>query len=190
MIKKNLCILGSTGSIGTSTLDVVKRHADKFNVVALSAHSNVNLLCEQTEEFRPSKVVIGTQELAEQLSVLLKSLNIRDVEICYGPDALLDIAGNDDSDTVMASIVGSSGLLPTLKAVEAGKRVLLANKEALVTSGQIFIDAVAKSGAQLLPIDSEHNAIFQCLPESEQSSPGLCKLKKRGVSKILLTGSG
>lgn len=190
MTIRNLCILGSTGSIGTSTLDVVRKHADKFNIVSLSAHSNVKLLCEQILEFRPSRVVIGNEVLAKQLSNQLKEIGFSETEVLSGEDALLDISGSQESDTVMASIVGSSGLLPTLKAVEAGKRVLLANKEALVTSGQIFLDAVAKSGAQLLPIDSEHNAIFQCLPESEQSTPGLCNLKAKGVSKILLTGSG
>ncbi len=187
---RQLCVLGSTGSIGTSTLDVVKRHPDKFSVVSLSAHSNVDLLFHQCREFSPKTVVLGTKEKADALIVKLIEASISGIEVLFGANALEQIAQAKQSDTVMAAIVGASGLMPTLAAVEAGKRVLLANKEALVTSGQIFIDAVKKSGAQLLPIDSEHNAIFQCLPEQEQQRPGFCNLTNSGVSKVLLTGSG
>ena len=190
MSLKKICILGSTGSIGTSTLDVIAKHPEKFRVISLSAHSNVELLFQQILAFSPEKAVISTAELASSLLQKLSDADHTSTQVEYGEAALIEIAGDKASDTVMASIVGSSGLLPTLTAVEAGKRVLLANKEALVTSGKIFIDAVEKSGAQLLPIDSEHNAIFQCLPETEQARPGQCQLLDKGVSKILLTGSG
>ena len=187
---QRLSVLGSTGSIGVSTLDVVARHPERFQVVSLSAHQNVDLLVQQCQQFKPAQVVIGTKALAKVLQERLAALALGDIEISYGSDALIDIASSDNIDTVMAAIVGSSGLPPTYGAVKAGKKVLLANKEALVTSGQIFIDAVRESGAQLLPIDSEHNAIFQCLPESEQQRPGQCDIDAKGISKILLTGSG
>lgn len=187
---QRLSVLGSTGSIGVSTLDVVARHPERFQVVSLSAHQNVDLLVQQCQQFKPAQVVIGTKALAKVLQERLAALALGDIEISYGSDALIDIASSDNIDTVMAAIVGSSGLPPTYGAVKAGKKVLLANKEALVTSGQIFIDAVRESGAQLLPIDSEHNAIFQCLPEAEQQRPGQCDIAAKGISKILLTGSG
>ena len=187
---RKLCILGSTGSIGTSTLDVVKRHPDKFQVIALSAHSSVDAIFAQCLEFSPRSVVMVSTEAAQLLSVKLQQHNLSHISVQSGEQALADIATDKASDTVMAAIVGASGLLPTLAAVKAGKRVLLANKEALVTSGEIFMDAVKASGAELLPIDSEHNAIFQCLPEKEQQRPGFCQLKDNGISKILLTGSG
>jgi len=182
--------LGATGSIGISTLDVVRRHPDKFHVVSLSAHSSVDLMLEQCLEFNPKTVVMVSQSAANSLSEKLADKGYQHIKVDYGEAALVDIAKSDAIDTVMAAIVGASGLMPTLAAARAGKRVLLANKEALVTSGAIFIDAVRESGAQLLPIDSEHNAIFQCLPEQAQQSPGHCQLEKNGVSKILLTGSG
>lgn len=185
-----LCILGSTGSIGESTLDIVRRHPDRFTVVSMSANSRVDNMFHQCQEFLPSHVVMGSEQSANALKTKLIDAGLSNIEVNFGEQSLCDIAASDDIDTVMAAIVGSSGLMPTLSGVKAGKRVLLANKESLVTSGQIFIDAVRASGAKLLPIDSEHNAIFQCLPEFEQKRPGECQLSDNGISKILLTGSG
>ncbi|GLX77191.1 1-deoxy-D-xylulose 5-phosphate reductoisomerase [Thalassotalea insulae] len=190
MQTRHLCILGSTGSIGESTLDVVRRHPDKFIIHALSANASVDKLYLQCQEFSPRVVVLVNEQAAEQLKQKLKANGQTDITVLSGSSALVDIAQSEQSDTVMAAIVGASGLLPTLAAVEQGKRVLLANKEALVTSGQIFIDAVKRCGAELLPIDSEHNAIFQCLPLSSQEQIGACHLADNGVSKVLLTGSG
>jgi len=187
---RKLCVLGATGSIGQSTLDVVARHPDKFGVVALSANTNVEKLFEQCAAFLPEIAVMACERSAKLLRDKLAQANLSNIEVQFGEQAIIDIARSKASDTVMAAIVGASGLMPTLSAVKQGKRVLLANKEALVTSGQIFIDAVKQSGAELLPIDSEHNAIFQCLPESEQRQQGFCKLNDKGISKILLTGSG
>ncbi len=187
---QKLCILGSTGSIGKSTLDVVRLHPEKFDIVSLSAHSSVNDMFDQCLEFRPNKVVMVSAKSAEMLKAKLLAANITHIDIRSGATALETIAQEPTTDTVMAAIVGSCGLLPTLAAVKAGKKVLLANKEALVTSGAIFIAAVKASGAQLLPIDSEHNAIFQCLPLNAQQQPGYCDLASEGVSKVLLTGSG
>ena len=189
-VVRHLCILGATGSIGLSTLDVVRRHPDKFNVVSLSAHSNVNALLAQCIEFSPETVVMVSETHANQLKKLLCENGLDNIHVLSGDKALESISRDENIDTVMAAIVGASGLLPTLAAVNAGKRVLLANKEALVTSGAIFIEAVKTSGAQLLPIDSEHNAIFQCLPLEAQNTPGYCNLAENGISKILLTGSG
>ncbi|WP_281558580.1 1-deoxy-D-xylulose-5-phosphate reductoisomerase [Thalassomonas sp. RHCl1] len=190
MVKHQLCILGSTGSIGVSTLDVVRRHSDKFSVLSLSAHASVDKMLEQCLEFKPKQVVMVCESAAKRLAEKLSSQGLPDTQVLSGQQALVDIAGAQESDTVMAAIVGASGLMPTLAAVKAGKRVLLANKEALVTSGAIFMDAVKASGARLLPIDSEHNAIFQCLPESVQQAPGNSQLADCGIRKILLTGSG
>ncbi len=187
---RNICILGSTGSIGVSTLDVIQRHRDKFNVVSLSANASVDLLLEQCQAFNPETVVMVSEDYAQQLKQRLIECNLTTIQVLSGSDALITIAQDKATDTVMAAIVGASGLLPTLAAVKAGKRVLLANKEALVTSGAIFIDAVKEYGAQLLPIDSEHNAIFQCLPDLQQAKVGECQLAENGISKILLTGSG
>ena len=187
---QTLCILGSTGSIGKSTLDVVRLHPEKFNVVSLSAHASVDLMFEQCVEFKPQKVVMVSKQHAEILADKLKHANLSEIIVTSGILELELIAQDNATDTVMAAIVGASGLLSTLAAVKAGKKVLLANKEALVTSGAIFIEAVKQSGAQLLPIDSEHNAIFQCLPLNAQQQPGYCDLSHEGVSKVLLTGSG
>lgn len=187
---QNLCILGSTGSIGQSTLNVIQKHPKLFNVVALSAHHRVDELYEQCCQFLPKYAVIASRQDAEILSKRLAAANIHSIEVLSGVEALSFISSHSTVDTVMAAIVGASGLQPTFKAVEAGKKVLLANKEALVTSGQIFIDAMKKSNAIILPIDSEHNAIFQCLPLSQQQKIGNCQLHHKGVSKILLTGSG
>lgn len=185
-----LCVLGATGSIGESTLDIVRRHPDKYSVISLSANASVDKLFEQIKEFRPAVAVMVSESHAQRLSHKLTAEGITETQVLSGKKALETIASADEVDTVMAAIVGASGLAPTLAAVKASKRVLLANKESLVTSGAIFIEALRASNAQLLPIDSEHNAIFQSLPEQEQARSGFCKVKESGVSKILLTGSG
>lgn len=186
---QHLCILGATGSIGENTLDIVRRHPDKYQVESLSANRSVSQMLKLCLEFKPSRVVMVDEQAAQALRSKLANTEF-DGEVCSGEEALCEIAACAKTDTVMAAIVGAAGLLPTLAAVDAGKKVLLANKEALVCSGQIFIDALKRSGAQLLPIDSEHNAIYQCLPHNEQARTGFCQLKDSGVSKILLTGSG
>jgi 1-deoxy-D-xylulose-5-phosphate reductoisomerase len=188
--KRQVCILGSTGSIGVSTLDVIRLHRDKFDVVSLSANASVDIIFAQCIEFQPKTVVMVSAVHAEQLTARLASESLTSINVKSGTDALVELASSKHTDTVMAAIVGAAGLMPTLAAVQAGKRVLLANKEALVTSGAIFIEAVKKSGAELLPIDSEHNAIFQSLPWQEQARVGDCQLAQNGISKILLTGSG
>jgi 1-deoxy-D-xylulose-5-phosphate reductoisomerase len=190
VFKRQLCILGSTGSIGRSTLDVVRLHPEKFNVSCLVASKNIDVIFEQCVEFSPHTVVLVSKNHAKQLSDKLKSVNLDNIEVLSGEPAIIEVAQCQKSDTVMAAIVGASGLLPTLAAVNAGKRVLLANKEALVTSGAIFMEAVKASGAELLPIDSEHNAIFQCLPAHQQQNLAQCQPTNHGISKILLTGSG
>ncbi|HCM46538.1 MAG TPA: 1-deoxy-D-xylulose-5-phosphate reductoisomerase [Colwellia sp.] len=190
MSKRQLCILGSTGSIGCSTLDVVRLHPDKFQVISLAANASVEIMYAQCLEFKPRQAVLVSSEHANLLSQKLTDANVSDIMVLSGKQALIDIAQCKTTDTVMAAIVGASGLLPTLAAVNAGKRVLLANKEALVTSGAIFMAAVKASGAKLLPIDSEHNAIFQCLPSHLQDEIGQCQLIDNGINKILLTGSG
>ena len=181
---QSITILGATGSIGVSTLDVLARHPDKYKVFALTAHAKVDELAAQCEQFRPAHAVVGTAEAAQRLSGLLREKGLR-TEVAYGEDALCAVASSPNTDTVMAAIVGAAGLAPTLAAARAGKKILLANKEALVMSGQLFMDAVEENGAILLPIDSEHNAIFQSLPQSYARSP-----RGAGVAKILLTASG
>ena len=190
MSRHQLCILGSTGSIGKSTLEVVRLHPERFDVISLAANASVDILFDQCIEFRPKVVVMVSIEHGKQLQDKLKHVGINDIQVKLGKDALVDVASSSDVDTVMAAIVGASGLMPTLAAAKAGKRVLLANKEALVTSGAIFMAAVKDSGAILLPIDSEHNAIFQCLPAQMQANAADSHIAEQGISKILLTGSG
>ncbi|KAB2825566.1 1-deoxy-D-xylulose-5-phosphate reductoisomerase [Aliivibrio finisterrensis] len=186
---RKLTILGATGSIGSSTLSVAKHNAEQFEVVALGAGSNVEKMLELCCEWQPKYVAMACQSAADELKEQFKAHQIT-AEVFSGEEGLCHIAQLDEVDTVMAAIVGAAGLLPTMSAVKAGKRILLANKEALVMSGQLFIDAVEQYGAELLPVDSEHNAIFQCLPESIQTNLGRCDLDAHGVSSILLTGSG
>ena len=181
---QRITILGATGSIGVSTLDVLARHPDRYSVFALSAHSRVEELAQQCARFRPAHAVVGSADAAARLAPLLRALDVR-TEVSWGEDALCAIAASADTDTVMAAIVGAAGLAPTLAAARAGKKILLANKEALVMSGQLFMDTVQQHGATLLPIDSEHNAIFQSLPPSYARSP-----QAAGVAKIVLTASG
>lgn len=186
---RKLTILGATGSIGASTLKVVAQNPEYFSVVALAAGNNVNKMRELCQRWQPVYAVMANKKAADELLAQLQSLNLK-TTVLFGEDAMCHVAALDEVDTVMAAIVGAAGLLPTMAAVKAGKRVLLANKEALVMSGQLFIDAVEKHGAELLPVDSEHNAIFQCLPPEIQGSLGRCDLQEHGVQHILLTGSG
>ena len=179
-----LTILGATGSIGVSTLDVVARHPDRFEVVALTGHSQVEILAAQCRQFRPVYAVVGSAAAARQLSALLSEAGVG-TEVLYGADALADVAGLTEVDAVMAAIVGAAGLPPTLAAARAGKRVLLANKEALVMAGAVFMAEVRRSGAMLLPIDSEHNAVFQSMPHDYTGD-----MARGGVRRILLTASG
>ena len=179
-----LTILGSTGSIGVSTLDVVARNPNRFAVVALTARTRIDLLFEQCCRFRPKFAVVLESADATRLAQRLQAAAV-DTEVLCGNPALETVAALPEVSTVMAAIVGIAGLRPTLAAATAGKRVLLANKEALVTAGGLFMSAVQASGAELLPIDSEHNAIFQALPASR---PGT--LAEAGVRRILLTASG
>ena len=181
---QNITILGATGSIGVSTLDVLSRHPEHYAVYALSAQNRVEELAAQCEKFHPKVAVVGSADAAQKLTRILREKKLK-TEVEFGEAALCAIASAPGCDTVMAAIVGAAGLAPTLAAACAGKKVLLANKEALVMSGQLFMDAVAGNGATLLPIDSEHNAIFQCLPPAYQRSP-----IAHGVAKILLTASG
>lgn len=177
---EQITILGSSGSIGESTLDVIARHPDRFQVFALTGHSRVDILARQCNQFLPRFAVVGSELAAQQLRA---SIDPR-VQVLVGEQALVDVASDPEVDAVMAAIVGAAGLLPTLAAAHAGKKVLLANKESLVMAGKLFMDAVQAGGATLLPIDSEHNAIFQCLPAGYRQ-PGAA-----GVSKILLSASG
>lgn len=186
---KQLTLLGSTGSIGCSTLDVVRHNPETFAVTALVAGKNVARMVEQCLEFTPRYAVMDDDACARQLKAALAQHGSR-TEVLSGQQAACDIAALDEVDQVMAAIVGAAGLLPTLAAIRAGKTVLLANKESLVTCGRLFMDAVQHSGAQLLPVDSEHNAIFQSLPQPFQHNLGYADLEQNGVMSILLTGSG
>jgi 1-deoxy-D-xylulose-5-phosphate reductoisomerase len=179
---QRITILGATGSIGASTLDVLARHPERYRVHALTAHGRVEELADACRRFKPARAVVGTPESAQRLAALLDGL---DIQVDHGEQALCEVAAEAGTDTVMAAIVGAAGLAPTLAAARAGKKVLLANKEALVMSGQLFMDAVREHKATLLPIDSEHNAIFQSLPASYARDP-----QAAGVAKILLTASG
>ncbi len=182
---QSLTVLGATGSIGVSTLDVAARHPDKFTVIALSGFSNVKLLAEQCRVHRPRCVVVGSDTAAKQLRDLLGAGAAPLLEIAVGEQALVDIASLPETDVVMAAIVGAAGMPAALAAARAGKKLLLANKEALVLGGKLFMQAVADGGGVLLPIDSEHNAIFQCLPHGAVAGQ-----RQPGVSKLLLTASG
>ena len=186
---KKLVILGSTGSIGTSTLSVVEHNPEHYQVFALVGGKNVELMAAQCAQFRPKFAALEHSQSAQQLAERLKAEQIP-TEVLAGQHAICELSAHPEVDMVMAAIVGAAGLLPTLSAVKAGKQVLLANKESLVTCGQLFIDEARKSGAKLLPVDSEHNAIFQSLPPEAQAKVGFCPLAELGVSKIILTGSG
>ena len=182
MTRRRLTILGATGSIGASTLDVVARHPDRYEVVALTGYRRLDILAEQCRRFRPRYAVVAQEQDRQVLAKLLADCPTR---ILVGPEALEEVAARPEVDTVMAAIVGAAGLPPTLAAVRASKRVLLANKEALVMAGSLFMAAVRHHGATLLPIDSEHNAVFQSLPAGSKG-----RLDEVGVRRILLTASG
>ncbi len=183
MMPARVTVLGATGSIGLSTLDVLARHAERYEVFALTAFSRVDELADLCRRHRPRLAVVADVRAAASLQQRLRDAGLN-TEVLYGEQALCEVASAAEVDVVMAAIVGAAGLRPTLAAVQAGKRVLLANKEALVMSGALFMQAVRRHAATLLPIDSEHNAIFQCLPERTGS------LEQLGVRRILLTASG
>ena len=180
--RQRVTVLGSTGSIGTNTLDVLARHPDRYEVFALTAHSRVDALAAQCRTWRPRYAVLPTAELAHALAEQLRDDGLP-TDVLAGPAALEEVAAHPEVDAVMAAIVGAAGLPPCLAAARAGKRLLLANKEALVVGGQLFMDAVRTGGATLLPIDSEQSAIFQCLPEDRATWA-------RRIDHIVLTASG
>lgn len=185
MSVKRVAILGSTGSIGVNTLDVIRTHPDRFKVLALTAAKQIDRLAEQCIEFKPTIAVVADADGAAQLTRRLQAKKI-DTQVLYGPQALVSAVTESGCDTVMAAIVGAAGLVPALAAAQAGKRVLLANKEALVMSGNLFMQAMKAGGGELLPIDSEHNAIFQCLPDRFTKNPS----DHLGVEELWLTASG
>ena len=180
---QSLTILGSTGSIGTSTLDVVARHPERFRIFALSGHSQTAKLAEQCLAFRPQYAVTANEAQAAELRAQLAAAGCH-TKVLHGEQALCNIAAAPETDGVMAAIVGAAGLPPTLAAARAGKTIYLANKETLVVSGSLFMQTAAQSGARILPVDSEHNAIYQVLP------PEKGYLKHNGVQSIILTASG
>lgn len=182
---RGICILGSTGSIGVSTLDVVARHPEHYRVVALTANKNGDLLLEQCLRHKPDYAVLLDPAQARDFPARLQAAGLTGTQVLSGNEALQTVAVLPEVDAVMAAIVGAAGLLPTLAAAEAGKHVLLANKEALVMSGPLFMQAVARANATLLPIDSEHNAIFQCMPANYRAGS-----RAKAARRILLTASG
>ena len=180
--RQRICILGSTGSVGTSTLDVLSRHPERFEVFALTAHSRSDELLAQCLRWQPRFAAMPSAEQANRLQVRLRDAGSR-TEVLAGPRALCELAAHPEVDMVMAAIVGAAGLPPCLAAAQAGKRLLLANKEALVVGGALFMQAVRAGGATLLPIDSEHSAIFQCLPQDRATWSSR-------IDHIVLTASG
>ena len=182
MTARNLTVLGATGTIGVNTLDVVARHPEKFRVVALTGQNQIDKLAEQCRRFRPRYAVVLD---ADKASALEKRLSATGTEVLVGMAALEHVSALPEVDSVMAAIVGAAGLRPALAAARAGKRVLLANKETLVMAGRFFMEAVREHGATLLPIDSEHNAVFQSMPAGYKGKP-----ESHGVRRILLTASG
>ncbi len=184
MKPENVTVLGATGSIGVNTLDVIRRHPDRYRVFALCAHTQIDKLFEQIREFAPEFAVVRDAALAAELGLRCRDAGLS-TAVRYGMEALVDMAAHPDVDTVMAAIVGAAGLEPTLAAARAGKKILLANKEVLVMAGELFMHTVREHGAVLLPVDSEHNAIFQSLPTDFSRGLSEC-----GVRRILLTASG
>lgn len=186
---KRLTVLGSTGSIGTNTLSVVRQNPEKFQVLALVAGKNVAEMAKQCLEFNPKYAAMADESSAKALRAILSENNNK-TEVLSGKQAAIDLAGLDDADQVMSAITGVAGLLPTLAAIRKGKRILLANKESLITSGRLFFNEIRQHNASVFPIDSEHNAIFQSLPEIIQLNLGFADLTASGISSIVLTGSG
>jgi 1-deoxy-D-xylulose-5-phosphate reductoisomerase len=185
--RQNVSILGATGTIGLHTLDVITQHPDRFSVFALTANSSVKALFDLCQRYTPQYAVMLQVEAANELSLQLKNIGA-DTIVLHGEDALSYVASHELVDTVMAAIVGAAGLHPAMAAAKAGKRILLANKETLVMAGNLFMQAVIDGGATLLPIDSEHNAIFQVMPQ--QASRHGASLRSQGVKRVLLTASG
>ena len=185
---QSMVILGATGSIGASTLSVISVNPLAYRVYGLVANTSVDKMLALCVAHRPKVAHMMDEAAAKQLRTVLPAM--LNIQVTTGINDLLGLVTAAEVDTVMAAIVGAAGLVPTLEAVKAGKRVLLANKEALVMSGELFIEATKRSGAVLLPVDSEHNAIFQCLPQEVQANLGRCDLTAAGISHILLTGSG
>ena len=184
MKREKVTILGATGSIGVNTLDVIRRHPDRYRIFALCAHTQIDKLFEQVREFAPEFAVVRDAALADELGSRCRNAGLS-TAVRHGMEALVEMAAHPDVDTVMAAIVGAAGLEPTLAAAKAGKKILLANKEVLVMAGELFMHAVREHGAVLLPVDSEHNAIFQSLPTDFSRGLSEC-----GVRRILLTASG
>ena len=182
MKKQRVAVLGSTGSIGVNTLDVIARHPDRFEVVALTAATQVDVMLAQCVQFKPRVAVMASAPHARELAEKIKQKGLT-TQVDQAPEAIESVASSIDVDTVMAAIVGAAGLAPCMAAARAGKRLLLANKEALVVGGDVFMNAVREGGATLLPIDSEHSAIFQCLPEDASQWA-------RRIDRIMLTSSG
>lgn len=178
---QGICILGATGSIGQSTLDIIAQHPDRFTLISVSAHSSVEKMALICERFKPQRVVMGLESACNELKAICGHLPI---SFEWGAEALDSIASDPQVDQLMAAIMGFAGLRPTLAGIRAGKRILLANKESLVTAGKLFMEEVKANQACLLPIDSEHNAIFQSLPQNEIGA------QKRDVAKVILTASG
>ena len=185
--KETVAVFGSTGSIGTSTLDVLERNHTRYQVSSLTANTNVEAMLQQCLKFKPATAAMAEPAAGEELSRRLAAANSETV-VLNSPDALLQIASDPGTQTVMASIVGFAGLRPTIAAARSGKRILLANKESLVVAGELLNQAVRDGGATIIPVDSEHNAIFQCLPEGNRCDPE--KGLHNGVSSLVLTASG
>lgn len=185
MSLNKLCILGATGSIGLNTIDVAARHADKYEIYALTAHSSWNELLDLCKKYVPHYAVVSNPSVVDDAFAAFKASGIS-TQLLAGPNALVEVASLEEVDIVMAAIVGSAGLQASYAAASSGKKLLLANKESLVLSGSLFMDAIVRSGATILPIDSEHNAIYQCLPANYScgKNPG------KEVTKVLLTASG
>lgn len=186
---RQVTLLGATGSIGTSTLDVLRRHKDEFRLHGVACAKSVDKMLEIVKEFKVDVVAMSDEAAAEELALKLKANNLF-AEVLKGDSGVEQLAGDGVADVVVGAIVGAAGLKPVLAAVKTGCVIALANKEALVMSGQLFFEEVKKYGAKVLPIDSEHSAIFQCLPYEAQIDLGYCDLRKAHVNKILLTGSG
>ena len=184
MSARGLLILGATGTIGRNTLDVVHRHPERFELIGLTAYQDVDAMLVLCEQYRPRIAAMADPDAAQRLRERLGSSGL-DVEVIGGAQSLVDLAADGSSDLVMSGIVGAAGLLPTLAAVEAGKQVLVANKEPLVMAGRLLLQAARRSNARILPVDSEHNAIFQCLPSDFR-----CGTAPSGVRRIILTASG
>lgn len=189
LIPKNIAILGSTGSIGCCTLAVIRQNPNLFKAYILVGGQNVTKMVEQCIEFRPKYVAMAEMNAAKTLQQAIEHLHL-DVTILSGEQDICDLVQLSEVDYVMAAIVGAAGLRSTLAAIKKGKRILLANKESLVTCGHLFMQAVKDYNAQLLPVDSEHNAIYQSLPKLVQEQLGFASLIEHGISKIVLTGSG